>query len=180
MTDRLAMLDLPETHLHALEFLFKRVAMLEFVWALTGSAGLRLQGVDIPVHDLDIQTNQKTIYLIEKELAGFMQTPVHLWESAGMRSLDGKADPRGHPDRASGKYLPPPAGWQLVHVHRFLPGYLGRDACSAYPGFPARGRTRGLPGHGPHRKSCPDPPGHPESREVIDMGMSAPSGRQYA
>lgn len=91
MTDRLAMLDLPETHLHALEFLFKRVAMLECVWALTGSAGLRLQGVDIPVHDLDIQTDQKTVYLIEKELAGFMQTPVHLWESAGMRSLDGKA-----------------------------------------------------------------------------------------
>lgn len=91
MADHLALLDLPETHLHALGFLFNRLPLLEWVWALTGSAGLRLQGVDIPVHDLDIQTNQKTIYLIEKELAGFMQTPVHLWESAGMHSLDGKA-----------------------------------------------------------------------------------------
>jgi hypothetical protein len=91
MNDRLALLDLPETHLHVLEYLFNRLPLLEWVWALTGSAGLRLQGVEVPVHDLDIQTDQKTICLIEQELAEFMQTPVHAWESAGMRSLAGKA-----------------------------------------------------------------------------------------
>ena len=95
MNDRFALLDLPEAHQHALNFLLKRVPPSEYLWALTGSAGLRLQGVDVPVHDLDVQTDEKTVYLIEKQLAGFMKIPVHLWESPGMRSLHGKADIEG-------------------------------------------------------------------------------------
>ena len=81
--------------MHALDFLLKRVPPLEYIWALTGSASLRLQGVNVPVHDLDIQTDEKTVYLIEKQLAGFMKIPVHLRETASMRSLDGKADIEG-------------------------------------------------------------------------------------
>jgi hypothetical protein len=95
MTDRIALLDLPETHLRALDFLLKRLPPLAYIWVLTGSASLRLQGVDIPVHDLDIQAGEKTVYLIEQQLAEFMQTPVHLWASTGMRSLDGKAEIEG-------------------------------------------------------------------------------------
>ncbi len=91
MTDTLAQLDLPEAHLHALGLLFNLVSPLEYIWALTGSASLRLQGVDVPVHDLDIQADQKTVYLIERQLAEFMKASVHLWESTGMRSLEGKA-----------------------------------------------------------------------------------------
>ena len=91
MIDAFAQLDLPEAYLHALDLLIKRVSPLEYIWALTGSASLRLQGVEVPVHDLDIQAGQKTVYRIEKRLAGFMKTPVHLWESTGMRSLEGKA-----------------------------------------------------------------------------------------
>jgi hypothetical protein len=91
MTAHFALLDLPEAHVHVLDVLLKRVPPSEFVWVLTGSASLRLQGVDVPVHDLDIQTDEKTVYLIEKILSEFMRTPVHLWESPGMRSLDGKA-----------------------------------------------------------------------------------------
>jgi hypothetical protein len=91
MTAHFARLDLPEAHVHVLDFLLKRVPPSEFIWVLTGSASLRLQGVDVPVHDLDIQTDEKTVYLIEKKLSEFMRTPVHLWESPGMRSLDGKA-----------------------------------------------------------------------------------------
>jgi hypothetical protein len=44
MIDQLALLDLPEAHLRALEFLLNRVPPLEYIWSLTGSAGLRLQG----------------------------------------------------------------------------------------------------------------------------------------
>ena len=91
MTDRIALLDLPETHLRALDFLLKRLPPLAYFWVLTGSASLRLQGVDVPVHDLDIQAGEKTVYLIEQQLAEFMKTPIHLWESPGMRSLDGRA-----------------------------------------------------------------------------------------
>jgi hypothetical protein len=60
MNDQLALLDLLKAHLRALEFLLKRVPPLENIWVLTGSAGLRLQGVDVPVHDLDIQADEKT------------------------------------------------------------------------------------------------------------------------
>jgi hypothetical protein len=92
MTARLALLAIPQAHLRALEFLLERVSPLQHAWCLTGSAGLRLQGVDVPVHDLDIQADQNTIYLMEQQLAGFMKIPVHLLETADMRSLDGKAD----------------------------------------------------------------------------------------
>jgi hypothetical protein len=95
MADHVARLDLPETHLHALEFLLKRLPLPGYIWVLSGSGGLRLQGVDIPVHDLDIQTDEKTIYLIEKKLARFMKTPIHIWNSPGMRSLDGRAVVKG-------------------------------------------------------------------------------------
>lgn len=95
MTEHFALLELPVPHIRALTALLKLIPPDEFLWALTGSAGLRLQGVDMPVHDLDIQTDEKTVYLIEQRLAGSMKTAVQLWESPGMRSLDGKAEVEG-------------------------------------------------------------------------------------
>jgi len=95
MTNLVARLDLPEAHTRVLAALLKCIPPAEFLWALTGSAGLRLQGVDVPVHDLDIQTDEKTVYLIEQRLAWSMQTAVQLWESPCMRSLDGKAEVEG-------------------------------------------------------------------------------------
>jgi hypothetical protein len=94
MTERSALLDLPQAHVRALDFLLRRVPPPAHTWALTGSAGLRLQGVDVPVHDLDIQADERTIYLMEKQLAKFMQTLVHRWDSISMRSLDGRAKSR--------------------------------------------------------------------------------------
>ncbi|MBN2388153.1 MAG: hypothetical protein JXB85_14140 [Anaerolineales bacterium] len=84
-------LDLSEEHARALAWLLDNVPPAELLWALTGSAGLRLQGVDLQVHDLDIQTDQQTVYAIEQRLGSKVHTPVRLWESPGMRSLDGKA-----------------------------------------------------------------------------------------
>jgi hypothetical protein len=95
MTEHFAILELPVPHIRALTALLKLIPPDEFLWALTGSAGLRLQGVDMPVHDLDIQTDEKTVYFIEQRLAGSMKTAVQLWESPGMRSLDGKAEVEG-------------------------------------------------------------------------------------
>jgi hypothetical protein len=90
-----AILDLDEAHTRALKVLLERVPPTELVWVLTGSAGLRLHGVDITVHDLDIQTDLQTISHLEQRLADCMQTAVHLWESPGMRSWDGKAEIEG-------------------------------------------------------------------------------------
>jgi hypothetical protein len=90
-----AIFDLPEQHADVLSFLVERIPPAEKLWALTGSAGLRLQGVDISVHDLDLQTDAETIYLLEKKLAEFMKVPVHLWESEHTLSYHGQAEING-------------------------------------------------------------------------------------
>jgi hypothetical protein len=56
---------------------------------------LRLQGVDLPVNDLDLQTDGKTIFRLEKQLAEFMKTPVHFWESEHTLSYHGQAEING-------------------------------------------------------------------------------------
>jgi hypothetical protein len=90
-----AVLDLPEAHTRALKVVLERVPPEEVRWALTGSAALRLQGLDLAVHDLDLQSEGEAVYLIERRLAEFIKTPLHLWETAQMRSLDGKAEIEG-------------------------------------------------------------------------------------
>jgi hypothetical protein len=86
-----AVLDLPEQHTNVLALLVERIPPTEYSWALTGSAGLRLQGVDISVNDLDLQTDGKTIFRLEKQLTEFMKTPVHFWNSEHTLSYHGQA-----------------------------------------------------------------------------------------
>lgn len=90
-----AVLDLPEQHTNVLSFLVERIPPTEYLWALTGSAGLRLQGVDLPVHDLDLQTDGKTIFHLEKQLTEFMKMPVHSWKSEHTLSYHGQAKING-------------------------------------------------------------------------------------
>jgi hypothetical protein len=90
-----AYLDLPKTHVQALRWLFDNVPPDKLPWVLSGSGCLRLHGVDIPVHDLDIITDEQTIYHIEQRFGNKMRVYVHDWETEGMRSLDGKADIEG-------------------------------------------------------------------------------------
>lgn len=87
-----AVLDLPGLHANVLSLLIERIPPTEYLWALTGSAGLRLQGVDIPVNDLDLQTDGKSIFRLEKQLAEFMKVRVHLWESEHSLSYHGQAE----------------------------------------------------------------------------------------
>jgi hypothetical protein len=90
-----AILDLPEQHAQVLAFLIEKIHPAELPWALTGSAGLRLQGVDISVNDLDLQTDAQTIYVLEQKLAEFIKTPVHVWESEHTLSHHGQAEISG-------------------------------------------------------------------------------------
>jgi hypothetical protein len=90
-----AMLELPAQHAKVLSLLVERVDPVEHLWVLTGSAGLRLQGVDVSVRDLDLQTDAETIYLLEKKLAAFIKTPVHIWESEHTLSYHGQAEING-------------------------------------------------------------------------------------
>jgi hypothetical protein len=90
-----AILDLPEQHAQVLLLLIEKIPPAELPWALTGSAGLRLQGVDISVNDLDLQTDAQTIYVLEQKLAEFIKTPVHVWESEHTLSHHGQAEING-------------------------------------------------------------------------------------
>ncbi len=90
-----AVYDLPEQHADVLTLLVERINPADTLWALTGSAGLRLQGLDLSVHDIDLQTDARTIYLLEKELAEFMKAPVHVWESEHTLSYHGQAEIHG-------------------------------------------------------------------------------------
>jgi hypothetical protein len=88
-------LELPDAHGRALQIILNRIPPDEMPWALTGSAGPRLQGVDLTVHDLDLQTDEQHIYAIEERLVEFVRTPVHTWETSHMHSLDGRAEIEG-------------------------------------------------------------------------------------
>jgi hypothetical protein len=87
-----AVYDLPEPHSRVLSLLVARMPPAQFLWALTGSAGLRLQGVDLSVNDLDVQTDAKTFYLIEKTFAGFIKLPGHVWETEHTFSYHAQAE----------------------------------------------------------------------------------------
>lgn len=108
-----AVLDLPQAHSRVLLALIKKLDPAETLWVLTGSAGLRLQGVDVPVNDLDLQTDAKTVYFLEQELAESMILPVHVWESPRMRSFHGKAEMGGVQVELLGdvRHRAPDGGW---------------------------------------------------------------------
>jgi hypothetical protein len=89
---RKAVLDLPEQHADVLSRLLERIPPDKYLWALTGSAGLRLQGVDLSVNDLDLQTDAKTVFLLANVLAEFMTVPIHRWETGHTLSYHGQAE----------------------------------------------------------------------------------------
>jgi len=68
---------IPESHWRALRCLSARLEAEGIAWAVTGSAGLALQGVACDVHDLDIQGDEASVYAIERCFPGHVQQPVH-------------------------------------------------------------------------------------------------------
>jgi len=88
-------IQLPAEHTNALKTLFELVSPREYEWCLSGSAGLLLQGMDVKVHDLDIQVHLDHIFKVENELSQYMISPVQVLETGYIRSLDGKASING-------------------------------------------------------------------------------------
>jgi len=74
--------DLRET-LHLIAALLKDVAQ---PWAFTGSVGMNLQGVDLEIADIDIQTDQSGSYQIQNCLSEFIVAGVLYLESPNIRS----------------------------------------------------------------------------------------------
>lgn len=55
-------------------------------WALTGSTSFALQGMDMPVHDIDVQSDIAGAYQIEHLLRTYRAQPVATLESERIRS----------------------------------------------------------------------------------------------
>jgi len=84
-----ASLDLPDRHARVLIRILELIDPRQYPWALTGSAGLRLQGVDVPVHDLDLQADFETIFRLGEVLEGYMTIALQEKESEHTRSVYG-------------------------------------------------------------------------------------------
>ena len=74
--------DLRET-LHFIADLLKNVGP---PWAFTGSVGMALQGVNLEIADIDIQTNKTGSYQIQDHLSKYTVSKVGYLESLNIRS----------------------------------------------------------------------------------------------
>jgi hypothetical protein len=58
-------------------------------WAITGSLGMVLHGMQMDIHDIDIQTDKEGAYEIERRLVKYLVKLVHFKASERIRSYFG-------------------------------------------------------------------------------------------
>lgn len=61
------------TYLNVLHKIYKRLNDADVKWAVTGSLGFALQGVPVEPNDIDIQTDKRGAYEIERHFYEFMK-----------------------------------------------------------------------------------------------------------
>lgn len=83
-------MNLPDAHRDALSTICARLPLATVNWALTGSAGHRLQGVDVPVHDIDVQTDVDGAAAVAEALAGYVVEAPRPRTSPLIRSVFGR------------------------------------------------------------------------------------------
>lgn len=82
---------LGSTHIEVLELITELAAKEPgLVWALTGSTSFALQGMDVQVHDIDIQTDRDSAYKLGGLLAEYCLEPVRFCGRSKMRSHFGR------------------------------------------------------------------------------------------
>lgn len=64
-------------YLTVLELIVGRLGKGDVMWAVTGSLGFALQGVPVQPHDIDIQTDARGAYEIERLLLEYLTEKVH-------------------------------------------------------------------------------------------------------
>jgi hypothetical protein len=67
----------------------------EVNWAVTGSLGLALHGMDIEVHDIDIQTDKSGAYEIEHRFLSYVVRNIEFSSSEKIRSYFGELNVDG-------------------------------------------------------------------------------------
>ena len=73
-------------YLQVLERILYHLRTISAPWAVTGSLGFALQGVPVEPHDIDIQTDEKGAYEIERLLAKFVVERVRFASAKNIRS----------------------------------------------------------------------------------------------
>jgi aminoglycoside-2''-adenylyltransferase len=58
-----------QRHLDVLRIVVQNLANQPITWAVTGSCGFALQGLDVVIHDIDLQTDGPGAYAIERAFA---------------------------------------------------------------------------------------------------------------
>lgn len=86
---------IPPSHLKALRILLAGLKGSQVLWALTGSLGFALQGVPVPVNDIDIQTDHEGAYAIERIFSANSTRPVVFSEKERIRSYYGALEMAG-------------------------------------------------------------------------------------
>jgi len=76
-------------YLDILRTIVQRLAGQAIDWAVTGSCGFALQGLDVDVHDIDLQTDRDGAYAIERAFADESRRKVVFSESERIRSYFG-------------------------------------------------------------------------------------------
>lgn len=145
---------LSPSFLPVLHILHERLLNLPHPWALTGSVGMTLQGMDLDPHDIDVQTDAPGAYAIQVRLAGFVTRPVMLRESERTRSHFGALEIQGIkveimgdmqkrlPGAPGDDWAPPPELAGLVHWIDFQSMHLPvMDLEYEQGAYAAMGRT---------------------------------------
>jgi hypothetical protein len=77
---------IPPSYQEALRLLVTRLAGEPVVWALTGSTSFALQGVAVPVNDIDVQTGGEQAYLLAACFPEHVLRPVTFSGTGRVRS----------------------------------------------------------------------------------------------
>ena len=82
-------------YVNTLRKIYSRLVDNKVNWAVTGSFGMALQGMDVVVHDIDIQTDEDGAYEIENRFSEYVIKPVHYSASERIRSHFGALEMDG-------------------------------------------------------------------------------------
>jgi hypothetical protein len=79
-----------KSYLKVMDIILSRLKHLSHPWAVTGSLGLFLQGVEVDVHDIDLQSTKEGAFAIERALKEYGIRKVEYLESEKIRSFFGQ------------------------------------------------------------------------------------------
>ena len=82
-------------HSRALKIIYRRLRETEIVWAITGSLGFALQGMETKVNDIDLQTDSVGAYGIENAVPESVVRKVQLSVSEKIASHWGELEIEG-------------------------------------------------------------------------------------